>query len=516
MSSEEIVKEELDEELDSEDEVIDVNEKWKFRIIETEEGKYYHQCMLCGNTPDELSDKTRNVKLGAMGHARSHDINKQVTSEAESKDKILDTDGGLDESEDDIMPDESNEMPMGEPESSQRAHSMEQSESEVFGEEVEWQPYEEPMSATETLKQIFEDYKSRFKKGFMKMMLRRSKRRDGIHPTELVDYIIDMKSGVSGNKEARLIAEEYRDLLMKQKRLAEERGVEVHLPLGSKVNPTSGKRKPRHDGLRMDSPSTTSQTSAHEPRRSKGSNAVPSSPGNSVDASEDMTGMDNESGTDKDLIKMFMQSKDKEIDRLQQMKEERDQLEREMEKEKQRSEVDRLENKVDTMMQQFNNTLNELKDALKDGGGNDDSLTAEEVEMMLEKEREQSRADRLEEKLESMNDKIDNFEDRLEKEREEKRELREKLMSEKSKSHASPGDWQNDEYRMLSAMGQQALDLGDNWVKESKKTRRMLIKSLLEEGEISKQEAEEMLKKNEEESGEKILEEYADEEDIER
>jgi len=125
-------------------------------------------------------------------------------------------------------------------------------EEEVVEEEERRESlFREPKMPEEVLREILEEY--RVNPRFIEIMVRRSKRKGGIHPIELQHYLLRMKSGVKDAEEAAFIAQEYADALEAEMREAERQGLEY--PISSPISmdrrptptPSIGFRRPRYE-----------------------------------------------------------------------------------------------------------------------------------------------------------------------------------------------------------------------------------------------------------------------------
>ena len=89
--------------------------------------------------------------------------------------------------------------------------------------------FERPKTPHEVLEEILKEFG--VNELFIRHAVRRSERIGGIHPTDLVNMLINLRSGVKSRAEAEYIAEEYYHALMNEQRKAERMGVRVSYPI---------------------------------------------------------------------------------------------------------------------------------------------------------------------------------------------------------------------------------------------------------------------------------------------
>lgn len=322
--------------------------------------------------------------------------------------------------------------------------------------------FREPRMPEEVLREILEEY--RVNPRFIEIMVRRSKRKGGIHPIELQHYLLRMKSGVKDAEEAAFIAQEYADALEAEMREAERQGLEY--PISSPISmdrrptptPSIGFRRPRYE----------------EPPRYESSFGYGFSAFRRPRYEEPRQG-EGQFLTKEEMMKTLM------------------------EWEKEREEKSKLDRILEVLQQREKEVL-ELKKELEHLKENPPGpvvppgvVTKEELEKMqadsyrkvLEMQLEEYKrlAERLTEKLEKVEEKHikemkelqERFEKLLEKEREEKKEIMKEFERKLEKARSEAGEYNELKYKRDIA--DRVLEFGEN-VLEKGPVRRIIVETV--------------------------------------
>ena len=109
--------------------------------------------------------------------------------------------------------------------------------------------FKRPKSPDQVLKEVLEQFGLNPK--FIQLMVSRSRRIGGIHPSELYMYLITLNSGVKNKNEAYFIAQEYMYALMEEEKKAQELGFPISYPLEAGLS-THGTEPPPAFGIGLD------------------------------------------------------------------------------------------------------------------------------------------------------------------------------------------------------------------------------------------------------------------------
>lgn len=359
--------------------------------------------------------------------------------------------------------------------------------------------FEEPKKPEEVLAQVLSEFD--VDKNFIKMMVRRSKRQGGIHPSDLRNYLKAMKSGINNESECDYIADEYSFALREEEEKAKNTpNASPEYPLGKRHRQSYssgsgmsqyGTRDQSYQRSRYDQRSNMRQRDRNQQygdygdSQTHGGQKIPqqSTPGgdqksyeiNRLQSKIDrmMDEMDSEDLTKKEIRDIVIETvsdtkkeKKQEIspEDVQQMIQNSIQdMQKQNRIEKLESELRETQSRMQQQQQEFQNmlteTVSEMKDMIVEASRpSDDVVTKDD----LERERKERESEMLKE---MMKIKEKNQEKQLEELKKDRELLLNQLEKERESLNRPPpsadGEWTSDEAKITADAINRAADLAE-------------------------------------------------------